>query len=152
MYLVICCHHLSFNSLLPRVLHILKPAPCLTQLVSGRTRLPRLQGTQKGMLQRPPLPNPVMSSPEPPRKAVAFNVESTVRYIEKSHRPNMAKQLFETFDGHELTDTMLKEAAKLFNENYGIWGEDPTNPRPIPKPGMSHKTTNVLNTFSDTKG
>jgi hypothetical protein len=47
----------------------------------------------------------------------------------------MAKQVFETFDGRELTDDMLEEAAELFNENYGIWGEDLTNPRPNPKPG-----------------
>ena len=48
----------------------------------------------------------------------------------------MAKQIFEKFDGHELTDIMLEGAAKLFNENYGIWGEDPTNPMHTPKPGM----------------
>jgi hypothetical protein len=47
----------------------------------------------------------------------------------------MAKQVFERFNGTELTDHMLEEAAQLFNENYGIWGEDPTNPRPAPKPG-----------------
>ena len=84
-----------------------------------------------------------MSTSEPPRKAVAFSVESTVRYIEKSSglrtrkSPNMAKQVFERFDGRELTDNMLEEAAQLFNENYGIWGEDPTNPRPTLKPGKS---------------
>lgn len=48
----------------------------------------------------------------------------------------MAKRLFERFDGHELTDSILEEAAKLFNENYGIWGEVPTNPIHTPKPGM----------------
>jgi hypothetical protein len=83
----------------------------------------------------------VMSTPETPPKAVAFSVESSVRYIEKSpslktrKSPNMAKKLFEKFDGHELTDDMLEEAAQLFNENYGIWGEHPMNPRPTPKPG-----------------
>jgi hypothetical protein len=81
------------------------------------------------------------TSEPPPRRAVAFSVESTVRYIEKSpslktrKSPNMAKQVFERFDGRELTDDMLEEAAELFNENYGIWGQDPTNPRPNPKPG-----------------
>jgi hypothetical protein len=49
----------------------------------------------------------------------------------------MAKQVFEKFDGRELTDDMLEDAVQLFNENYGIWGEDPTNPRPTPKPGKS---------------
>ncbi len=48
----------------------------------------------------------------------------------------MAKQIFERFDGRELTDNMLEEAAKLFNENYGIWGENATNPMFTPKPGM----------------
>lgn len=83
-----------------------------------------------------------MSSTDlPARKAVAFSIDSTVRYIEKFSRratgksPNMAKRVFETFDGHELTDDMLDEAAQLFNENYGIWGEDPTNPGSCPKPG-----------------
>jgi hypothetical protein len=78
------------------------------------------------------------SSEKTPRKAVAFSIESTVRCIENRKTgkgPNMAKQLFERFDGHELTDDMLDEAAQLFNENYGIWGEDPTNPESSPKPG-----------------
>lgn len=48
----------------------------------------------------------------------------------------MAKQIFEKFDGHELTDNMLGDAAKLFNENYGTWGEDQTHPMHTPKPGM----------------
>lgn len=39
----------------------------------------------------------------------------------------MAKQLFEIFDGCELTDDVLEEAAQLFDDNYGIWGEDTTN-------------------------
>ena len=47
----------------------------------------------------------------------------------------MAKQIFERFDGCELTDNMLDEAAQLFNENYGIWGEDPRNPESPTKPG-----------------
>jgi hypothetical protein len=82
-----------------------------------------------------------MSTSEPPRKAVAFSVESTVRHTEKPRSlktrksPNMTKQVFERFDGRELTDDMLEEAAELFNENYGVWGEDPTNPGPTPKPG-----------------
>ena len=61
----------------------------------------------------------------------------------------MAKQIFEMFDGHELTDTMLEEAAKLFNENYGIWGKDPTSSRSTPKQGQLHETILIL--FSDTR-
>ena len=47
----------------------------------------------------------------------------------------MAKQIFERFDGGELTVNMLVEAAQLFNENYGVWGEDPTNSESQLKPG-----------------
>ncbi|MCJ1428456.1 hypothetical protein MMC29_006366 [Sticta canariensis] len=90
--------------------------------------------------------SPALSTSEPPaRKAVTFTVESKVRYIEESAGrktrkwPNIVKQLFERFDGRELTDNMLQEAAQLFNDHYGIWGKDPTNPRPAPKPGSREK-------------
>ncbi len=48
----------------------------------------------------------------------------------------MARQTFERFDGDEITDDMLAEASKLFNDNYGIWAETAPNPMPTPKPGM----------------
>lgn len=51
----------------------------------------------------------------------------------------MAKQVFETFDGCQVTDAMLTEAACLFNENYGMWGMDPANFRSSFKKGESHK-------------
>jgi hypothetical protein len=35
----------------------------------------------------------------------------------------MEKQLFEKYDGGQVTDSMLQEAAVLFSENYGVWGE-----------------------------
>ena len=80
-----------------------------------------------------------MAADEPRPQVVAFSVEPTVRYIEKFHRtrkcPNMTKQVFEKFDGPTLTDGMLEEAAKLFNENYGIWGKDAANPNAAPRPG-----------------
>ncbi|MCJ1423577.1 hypothetical protein MMC29_001461 [Sticta canariensis] len=84
-----------------------------------------------------------MASPERPRK-VAFDAQPTVRYIESTGRhprksPTMAKQVFERFNGTELTDHMLEEAAQLFNENYGTWGEDPMNPMAAPKPGSRVK-------------
>ncbi|KAI8635013.1 hypothetical protein F5Y19DRAFT_470064 [Xylariaceae sp. FL1651] len=56
----------------------------------------------------------------------------------------MAKQLFETFNGADLTDHMLEETAQLFNENYGTWGEDLTNPIRAPKPGKSASPTRTL--------
>ncbi|KAK8036668.1 Acyl-CoA N-acyltransferase [Apiospora rasikravindrae] len=36
----------------------------------------------------------------------------------------MANQLYETFSGEEVTDTMLSDAAKLFSNNYGVWGPE----------------------------
>ncbi|KAL3425113.1 hypothetical protein PVAG01_04394 [Phlyctema vagabunda] len=35
----------------------------------------------------------------------------------------MEKQLFEKFNGDLVTDSMLQDAASLFSENYGVWGE-----------------------------
>ena len=35
----------------------------------------------------------------------------------------MEKQLFEKFNGEQVTESMLQQAATLFNENYGVWGE-----------------------------
>ncbi len=34
----------------------------------------------------------------------------------------MKRQLYEKYDGGEVTETMLQEAAALFSENYGVWG------------------------------
>ncbi|RYO92146.1 hypothetical protein DL762_001804 [Monosporascus cannonballus] len=48
----------------------------------------------------------------------------------------MSKQLYETFDGDEVTDEMLAEAAVLFNENYGIWNKDSHKPGTIEKISM----------------
>jgi hypothetical protein len=48
----------------------------------------------------------------------------------------MSKQLFEKFDGSELTDDMLVEASQLFNENYGIWGKDAAKSTAFAKPGQ----------------
>lgn len=68
-------------------------------------------------------------------KKVDFHIESFVKYIEKFSRSIMTKQLYETFDRSEVTDFMLKEAASLFNENYGVWGTDPTGSQRMPKQG-----------------
>lgn len=54
----------------------------------------------------------------------------------------MAKQLFERFDCAELTDDMLRQAAQLFNENYGTWGKDPS--RAGPKPGKARSRGLIL--------
>ncbi|KAK9322281.1 hypothetical protein V1517DRAFT_339006 [Lipomyces orientalis] len=47
----------------------------------------------------------------------------------------MAKQLYEKFEGGQVTDDMLAEASVLFNENYGIWGIDAAKLGPFAKPG-----------------
>lgn len=35
----------------------------------------------------------------------------------------MERQVFEKYKGEKITEGMLQEAAQLFSENYGIWGE-----------------------------
>ncbi|CAN8096746.1 unnamed protein product [Discula destructiva] len=40
----------------------------------------------------------------------------------------MAPQIFETFSRDEVTDDMVAQAAKLFSENYGIWGKQSAHP------------------------
>jgi hypothetical protein len=47
----------------------------------------------------------------------------------------MTRQLYEVFDGYQVTGDMLAEAALLFNENYGIWGERVAETRPFARPG-----------------
>ena len=49
----------------------------------------------------------------------------------------MEESTFKVFEGSQVTDFMLEEATQLFNENYGIWGKDPVNPRNLEKPGDS---------------
>ena len=67
------------------------------------------------------------------QKAVGFRAQPDVQYIEtfppqpnsrpRRSRLKMEKQLFEKFDGGQVTESMLQEAAVLFSENYGVWGE-----------------------------
>ncbi|KIW39876.1 uncharacterized protein PV06_08448 [Exophiala oligosperma] len=45
----------------------------------------------------------------------------------------------ERFDRSEVTEPMLKQAAVLFNEHYGVWGSDPTKLQALPKPGSRVK-------------
>ncbi|KAL9117750.1 MAG: hypothetical protein Q9187_005709 [Circinaria calcarea] len=35
----------------------------------------------------------------------------------------MEKQVFERWDGSQVTGSMLQEASQLFSEHYGVWGE-----------------------------
>ncbi|KAI1127346.1 hypothetical protein F5Y10DRAFT_242837 [Nemania abortiva] len=60
---------------------------------------------------------------------VTFLTQPEVVIIESSqanrpkNRIKITKQLRESFPGTEVTDHMLSEAAKLFSENYGVWGK-----------------------------
>ena len=49
----------------------------------------------------------------------------------------MDESIFQRFDKQHVTDDMLVEAAKLFSEHYGVWGKQPGNGAPCPKPGKS---------------
>ena len=66
--------------------------------------------------------------------SVRFQLQPNVAVIEPSlnlgerGHANMATQLYETFAGNETTDDMLAEAANLFSENYGTWGEKSSKP------------------------
>lgn len=35
----------------------------------------------------------------------------------------MEEQVYKKYDAGKVTETMLQEAAILFSENYGVWGE-----------------------------
>lgn len=71
-----------------------------------------------------------MKSSTRARKSVAFTLEPQIRTIAPTQRTrrrrsplNMDKKVYEGFKSDEVTDEMLNEAAKLFSENYGVWGE-----------------------------
>lgn len=36
----------------------------------------------------------------------------------------MKKQVFEKYNGSQVTDSMLQEASMLFTNHYGVWNED----------------------------
>ncbi|PGH19230.1 tartrate dehydrogenase [Polytolypa hystricis UAMH7299] len=40
----------------------------------------------------------------------------------------MSNASYQNFTGDNVTDAMLNEAAKLFNQNYGVWGEGSHSP------------------------
>ncbi|KAF2105687.1 hypothetical protein BDV96DRAFT_534778 [Lophiotrema nucula] len=83
----------------------------------------------------------VTSASSPSLRAVKFHDVPTIQYIDPSpssgtrKRLNLSKQLFERFDGGEVTNEMLVEASQLFNENYGVWGKDAARSGAFAKPG-----------------
>jgi len=38
----------------------------------------------------------------------------------------MEEQIYKKYDTGQVMETMLQEAAVLFSENYGVWGEQAT--------------------------
>ncbi|KAK3687398.1 hypothetical protein B0T22DRAFT_534810 [Podospora appendiculata] len=59
----------------------------------------------------------VTSSP-----GVEFQVKPKRR---RKERPKMPTEIFKGFYSDDITDEMLADAAKLFSENYGVWGTPP---------------------------
>ncbi|KAL2039895.1 hypothetical protein N7G274_007298 [Stereocaulon virgatum] len=57
----------------------------------------------------------VAFSPQP------YNIEPRRRT--QSRPLNMEKQVFEKYDGSQVTESMLQEASELFSDHYGVWGE-----------------------------
>lgn len=35
----------------------------------------------------------------------------------------MEKQVYQKYNGSQVTESMLQEASRLFSEHYGVWGE-----------------------------
>ena len=54
----------------------------------------------------------------------AVQVIEQAASIQPPRTTTMAKQVFERFDACEVTDDMISEAARLFNEYYGTWGKN----------------------------
>ncbi|KAK1659832.1 hypothetical protein BDP55DRAFT_619425 [Colletotrichum godetiae] len=52
-----------------------------------------------------------------------FEADEPRRKRRKASTETMAK-LVSNFNGQQVTDDMLKDAAKLFSENYGFWGNE----------------------------
>lgn len=50
----------------------------------------------------------------------------------------MEEQVFKKYDGAQVTDSILQEAAALFSENYGVWGEQAVGK--FARPGKSTST------------
>lgn len=52
----------------------------------------------------------------------------------------MDEQVYKKYEAGQVTDTMLQEAAVLFSENYGVWGEKATGkfakPGKLPQNGI----------------
>lgn len=67
-----------------------------------------------------------------PQRVVKFASQESIAIIENWPSPaksvDMAQQLYETFPSDQVTDEMVAGAAKMFSENYGIWGHRSARP------------------------
>lgn len=87
----------------------------------------------------------------PQQHTVRFALQTDVRTFEtassspSASRAAIANQLvYETFSNEEVSDIMVADAAQLFSENYGIWGE--RSARPGKRSGVAFRVfSNVLN-------
>lgn len=54
-----------------------------------------------------------------------------------SDSPTSASLIYKVYPGNNIDDALLEQCAKLFTNNYGIWGQSPTDVKG-PKPGLLH--------------
>ncbi len=124
-------------SLFPRILFAICSTP--TQLERFKGYCP-LESTNSCTRERRPCRiNPfrmkTSRSSQPPQKVVNFCKQPHVQYFESSpprnsrprkSRLRMEEQIYKKYEAGQVTETMLQEAAVLFSENYGVWGERAT--------------------------
>lgn len=60
-------------------------------------------------------------SVSPSMEVTDFSIHLPTRPSRSRHV--MAKKIFQKFDGSQVTESMLQEASKLFNNHYGVWGK-----------------------------
>jgi hypothetical protein len=65
--------------------------------------------------------------------------------------PSSASLLYFVYDGKEIDDTLLDRCARLFGENYGIWGTNPTAMK-APKAGSLTPFLHLLNKTNQNSG
>ncbi|KAI1075300.1 hypothetical protein F5B20DRAFT_395395 [Whalleya microplaca] len=85
-----------------------------------------MEGPHDDVLHRTPcVQEGLGSSPAQKHQRVSFLPQPEVAIIERSWdtTSKMSEQRYQIFQGSEVTNEMLVEAAKLFTDNYGIWGE-----------------------------
>jgi GNAT superfamily N-acetyltransferase len=86
-----------------------------------------------------------MTTPGLKCPTVAFSGKNEIQYFKSSSQRRtrrwknhlkMEETTFKKYKAEDVTDSMIQEAAKLFSENYGIWGKD----NKYAKPGQLAQT------------